>query len=116
MLDITISCGYDTPWRQVEAMMVEAALRTNGVLQNPRPRVYQTALVDYYIEYRLVCQAHPDEPHLRAELLNSLHASILDVFNEQGIQIMSPYYIADPETPKVVSKERWYPPPVGTDR
>ena len=112
MLDITISCGYDTPWRQVEAMLVAAALRTHGVLQQPPPRVFQVALVDFYIEYRLVCQAHPDEPHLRAELLNTLHASILDVFNEQGIQIMSPHYITDPETPKVVPKERWYPPPV----
>ena len=116
MLDITISCGYDTPWRHVEAILIEAALATHGVIQNPRPKVYKTSLVDFYIEYRLVCQAYPSEPHLRAELLNDLHASILDIFNEHGIQIMSPHYIADPETPKVVPKDRWYPSPVDTDQ
>ena len=54
VLDTTVTIGYDAPWRQVQAMLVEAARRTPGVLSDPAPRVFQTALSDFYVEYRLV--------------------------------------------------------------
>ena len=57
-----MTIGYDTPWRQVDAMLVEAAQRTPGVLADPPPQVFQTALSDFYPEYRLVCQAAPTSP------------------------------------------------------
>jgi small-conductance mechanosensitive channel len=111
VVDTTVTIGYDTPWRQVEAMLLEAAQRTDGVLQSPRPQVFQTALSDFYPEYRLVAQAVPSEPRPRAELLTMLHANIQDVFNEYGVQIMSPHYLGDPLQGKVVPKERWYDAP-----
>ena len=46
-------------------------------------------------------------PQLYAEL----HRNILDVFNEHGVQIMTPAYESDPTTPKVVPKENWYAAP-----
>ena len=85
-------------------MMLEAAHRTTGVLAAPAPRVFQTALSDFYIEYRLVCQAVPGEPRPRAEVLTMLHQHLLDVFNERGVQIMSPHYISDPAEPKLVPR------------
>ena len=42
ILDTTVTIGYDTPWRQVHAMLIEAARRTTGVLADPEPRVFQT--------------------------------------------------------------------------
>lgn len=102
VVDTTVTIGYDTPWRQVEAMLIEAARRTPGVLATPAPRVFQTALSDFYPEYRLVCQAVPSEPRPRAEVLSVLHANIQDVFNEHGVQIMSPHYLGDPAEPKLV--------------
>jgi len=111
ILDTTVTIGYDTPWRQVSAMLVEAAARTPGVLADPPPRVFQTALSDYYPEYRLVCQAIPAGPRPRAEVLSALHSNIQDVFNEYGVQIMSPHYYLDPSEPKVVAKENWFAPP-----
>ncbi len=102
VLDTTVTIGYDTPWRQVEAMLAEAARRTPGVLHDPAPRVFQTQLSDFYPEYRLVCQAIPGGPLPRAEVLSALHRNIQDVFNEHGVQIMSPHYMADPAAPKVV--------------
>jgi small-conductance mechanosensitive channel len=111
IVDTTVTIGYDTPWRQVEAMLTEAARRTSGVLASPPPRVFQTALSDFYPEYRLVCQAIPSEPRPRAEVLASLHANIQDVFNEHGVQIMSPHYLADPAAAKVVPKAQWYAAP-----
>jgi small-conductance mechanosensitive channel len=111
VLDTTVTIGYDTPWRQVQAMLIEAALRTPGVLADPAPRVFQTALSDFYPEYRLVCQAVPSEPRPRAMVLSVLHANIQDVFNENGVQIMSPHYRGDPAEAKLVPKSRWFTAP-----
>ena len=108
IVDTVVTIGYDTPWRQVEAMLLEAARRTNGTLETPAPQVFQTGLADYYPVYRLVCQAIPAQPRPRAEVLNMLHASIQDVFNEYGVQIMSPNYRGDPEQAKVVPPDQWY--------
>ncbi len=41
-------------------------------------------------------------------LYAALHRNILDVFNEYGVQIMTPAYEGDPAEPKVVPKERWH--------
>jgi small-conductance mechanosensitive channel len=111
VLDTTVTIGYDTPWRQVHAMLELAARRTEGVLADPAPLVFQTALSDWYPQYRLVCQAIPSEPRPRALLLSALHGNIQDVFNEHGVQIMSPQYFEDPPTPKVVPQDKWFTAP-----
>jgi small-conductance mechanosensitive channel len=107
VVDTKVTIGYDTPWRQVHAMLIQAALRTPGVLTEPAPKVFQTALSDFYPEYLLICQAVPSEPRPRAEVMNLLHANIQDVFNEYGVQIMSPHYLGDPAQEKLVAKEDW---------
>ena len=111
IVDTTVTIGYDTPWRQVNAMLIEAARRTPGVLQEPAPQVFQVALSDFYPEYRLVCQAVPDQPRPRAEVMSLLHAHVQDVFNEHGVQIMSPHYLGDPASAKVVPRAHWYDAP-----
>jgi hypothetical protein len=45
------------------------------------------------------------------ELYAELHRQILDVFNEFGVQIMTPAYERDPRQPKVVPKHDWYAAP-----
>ena len=111
VVDTKVTIGYDTPWRQVEAMLIEAARRTPGVLSEPAPRVFQTALSDYYPEYLLVAQATAMKAKPRAETMSALHRNIQDVFNEHGVQIMSPHYMTDPDEAKVVPPQRWYEPP-----
>ena len=111
VLDTTVTIGYDTPWRQVHALLIEAAGRTEGVALSPAPQVFQTALNDWYPVYRVMCHAIPAEPRPRAMLLSALHANIQDVFNEYGVQIMSPQYFEDPREPKVVPPAKWYPAP-----
>jgi small-conductance mechanosensitive channel len=114
MLHTSVTIGYATPWRQVHAMLLEAAQRTPGVAEQPAPYVVQTALSDFYIEYRLCAQSNKNAPSRRVEAMNQLHANVLDVFNENGVQIMSPHYRADPPEPQVVPPERWSPPPAQT--
>jgi hypothetical protein len=45
------------------------------------------------------------------ELYTGLHRNILDVFNEYGVQIMTPAYEGDPAEPKVVPPTQWYTAP-----
>jgi small-conductance mechanosensitive channel len=111
VLTANVSIGYDVPWRQVDAMLVAAARRTPGVRTLPAPRVYQTSLGDFYVAYRLVCESVATAPAARAEASSALYAAILDVFNEHGVQIMSPHYLSDPATPKIVPPADWHKPP-----
>jgi len=110
-LDTTVTIGYDAPWRQVQALLIEGALRTPGIVHDPAPRVFAIALSDFFIEYRLVCQCLHESPRSRAHALHELHAAVLDVFNEHGVQIMSPHYLGDPEKRKVIPKADWYAAP-----
>jgi small-conductance mechanosensitive channel len=111
MVRASVTIGYDTPWRQTHAMLEEASRRTPGIASEPPPRVFQTSLSDFYIEYRLTAWALPTEPSARAEVRSVLHANILDVFNEHGVQIMSPHYLGDPNKAKVVPPARWFDAP-----
>ena len=111
VVDTALTIGYSAPWRQVHAMLEEAARRTEGIAKTPAPYVRQTALSDFYAEYRLIAYTPLEDPGKRTEVLSRLHGSIQDVFNEHGVQIMSPHYMGDPGEPQVVPKERWYAPP-----
>ena len=104
-----VTIGYDTPWRQVQAMLTLAAGRTEGVSKESAPRVLQTALMDYYVEYTLLVSLAT--PSAKMITMDRLHGNIQDVFNEYGVQIMSPNYRSDPDTPKIVPKEKWFEPP-----
>jgi small-conductance mechanosensitive channel len=111
VVDTVVTIGYSTPWRQVEAMLLEAARRTPDIVSDPAPIVRQTALSDFYIEYRLAAYTPVETPARRIDVLNQLHGSIQDVFNEYGVQIMSPHYMMDPKEPQVVPKKDWHVAP-----
>ena len=105
----TVTIGYDVPWRQVQAMLLQAAQRTEGVRSEPAPIVRQVGLRDFYVEYTLfVCL---EDPAKRPPTLDRLHGHIQDAFNEHGVQIMSPNYEADPSGPKIVPRDRWFTEP-----
>ena len=105
----TVTIGYDAPWRQVQELLRLAAERTEGVLRDPPARILQTALLDHAVEYTVIVSIA--DPTTRLAVLDVLHAHILDLFNEHGVQIMSPHYEGDPEAPKVVPREQWFRAP-----
>jgi small-conductance mechanosensitive channel len=113
LLHTTVGIGYETPWRQVEAMLLEAAGRTQGLAPVPEPFVLQTLLGDFAITYEL--NVGCEDPHRIPELYSALHRSILDVFNEYGVAIMTPAYVADPPDAKLVPREKWHLPPAAPD-
>jgi small-conductance mechanosensitive channel len=109
ILHTAVSIGYDTPWRQVHEMLLMAARKTPGLLADPEPFVLQKSLDDFYVTYEL--NVYTDKPEKMTTFYSELHQNILDVFNEYGVQIMSPNYVADRAEPAIVTKERWYVPP-----
>jgi small-conductance mechanosensitive channel len=113
ILHTTVGIGYETPWRQVEAILLDAARRTPGLRHDPPPFVLATALGDFAVTYQL--NVYCEDPWAMARQYSELHRNILDVFNEHGVQIMTPAYESDPEEPKVVPRDKWtWPPPATT--
>ena len=109
ILHTTVGIGYEVPWRQVEAMLIMAAHRTPNILKQPEPFVLQTGLADFAVNYEL--NAYCGDEKQAMELYSGLHQNIQDVFNEYGIQIMTPSYRMDTPEPKIVPKDQWYAEP-----
>jgi small-conductance mechanosensitive channel len=106
ILHTNVGIGYETPWRQVEAILIEAARRTPGLRTDPEPFVLQRKLGDFAVDYEL--NAYTDDPARMLRLYSALHRNILDGFNDYGIQIMTPAYEGDPEQPKIVPRDQWF--------
>jgi small-conductance mechanosensitive channel len=109
ILHTEVGIGYETPWRQVEAMLIGAAGRTPGLEQEPRPFVLLKKLGDFAVIYEL--NGYCRDVKAMNALYTALHRNILDVFNEYGVQIMTPAYEGDPAEPKVVPPAHWYAAP-----
>jgi small-conductance mechanosensitive channel len=112
ILHSTVGIGYETPWRQVEAMLLLAAERTPNIKRDPVPFVRVLALGDFAVTYEI--NVYCDDAQAIGWIYPALHRNILDVFNEYGVQIMTPAYEGDPEAPKVVPKDQWFTAPAKT--
>lgn len=87
-----VSIGYDVPWQTVNKLLIEAALNTPGVVDDPRPFVLETSLSDWYPVYQI--NAYIREPQKMAQIYSDLHQNIQDHFHEADVEIMSPHYMA----------------------
>ncbi|EDC8547431.1 mechanosensitive ion channel family protein [Enterobacter sp. 22452] len=108
-LTVSVTIGYDTPWRQVHALLELAARRALGIDQDQPPLVRQLSLMDWYIAYELQVRLIPGQSLAAAR--NELYSHIQDVFNEFNVQIMSPNFVMQPEGSVTVAKENWYSAP-----
>jgi len=105
----SVTIGYDTPWRQIHSLLLLAAGKTSGLRDAPKPFVMQEALQDFYVKYTLWVALERQDS--RPYTMSALHANIQDLFNEYGVQIMSPNYMLDPAAPKIVAKKDWFAAP-----
>ena len=92
IIHTTVTIGYDVPWKQMHQALIDAALRTDMILKDPKPFVLQTSLDDFYVSYQ--CNAYIKEANKQALIYSNLHQNIQDVCNEVGIEILSPHYRA----------------------
>lgn len=92
IIHTTVTIGYDVSWEKMHQALIDAALKTDMILQEPKPFVLQTSLDDFYVSYQL--NAYTKEASSQAIIYSGLHQNIQDVCNERGIEIMSPHYRA----------------------
>jgi small-conductance mechanosensitive channel len=109
ILHTEVGIGYEVPWRQVHAMLEEAARRTPDISREPAPFILQRVLGDFAVVYQL--NVYTSTALGMAGTYTRLHQNILDVFNEHGVQIMTPAYESDPQDLKIVPPNKWYDPP-----
>ena len=104
-----VGIGYETSWRKVQEILLEAAGRTAGLASAPNPFVLVKSLGDFSVTYEL--NAPLADARTRIMTSSLLNRNVLDVFNEHGIQIMTPAYEADPPEPKIAPVQGLYPQP-----
>jgi len=92
VLHTSVTIGYDIPWKKVEELLIEAALKSEFIQAEPAPFVLQTSLDDNYVAYEL--NAYSKEAKKMALIYSDMHRNILDAFNKAGVEILSPQYIA----------------------
>ena len=113
ILHTSVTIGYDVPWKQVQALLIEAALATQSVEAEPTPFVLQTSLDDFYISYEI--NVYTKVPHRMAITYSELHKNILEKFDAAGVEIMSPHYYAVRDgnattVPAILNANNYTPP------
>ena len=90
IIHTTVTIGYDVPWRDMHQALIDAAKRTDNILNEPEPFVLQTSLEDFFVSYQV--NAYTRDANSQARIYSGLHQNIQDVCNERGIEILSPHY------------------------
>lgn len=86
----TVTVGYDTHWSKVHTLLIQAARATPLIESTPPPFVLQASLDEFYVSYEI--NAYTKHPNKQAVIYSDLYQQILDLFQEAGIDIMSPHY------------------------
>lgn len=109
-----VTVGYEIEWRLVHSLLLKAAQKTKGILQNPAPFVLQTAFNDFYVQYEI--NAYSDDANCMPCTYSSLYENIQDQFNEAGVELMSPHFHAVRDAsiklmpPQYINKESYIGP------
>ena len=90
-LDVTM--GYDVPWRQVHELLIDAALKTEGVQKNPHPFVLETSFDDFYVTYQI--NAYIKDADLLSSTTTALRQNIQDIINEAGLSIQATQFYTE---------------------
>jgi small-conductance mechanosensitive channel len=107
VLTVDAGIGYDVDWRTVQRLMIEGARRTEHILPDPPPCVWQTTLGDYAVSYQL--RAWSDRADLMYETHSSLRANVLDEFNRAGVEIMTPSIFAHRDASGLAIPQEQFP-------
>jgi small-conductance mechanosensitive channel len=90
IIHFDVSFSYETPWRTVHQLLIDAAEKTEGVMKTPHPFVLETAFNDFYVVYQI--NAYINDANRITQITTHLYQNIQDTFNAAGINIMSPHY------------------------
>jgi len=80
------------PWDEAQKLLLRAARRSMLIQKDPKPFVLQTSLDDNYVSYEL--NAYTKQVKKMPLIYSDIHRNILEVFNESGVEILSPQFVA----------------------
>ena len=103
ILYAAIRIGYDVPWRKAHELLIEAGLNTPDVLKEPKPFVLQAALDDFYVEYQI--NIYTKEANKMAAIYSDLNKNIQDIFEREGLELLSPHFVTAPLETKPAKTE-----------
>lgn len=92
IIHTNLTMSYETRWQVVHELAIKAALRVELIETEPAPFVLQSSLDDFYITYQI--NAYTKHPNKQAHIYSELHKSLMDVFHEANIELLSPHYNA----------------------
>jgi small-conductance mechanosensitive channel len=92
ILHTTITLGYDVDYDLVEKLLLRAGKQAILIQRDPKPFVLQKSLEDNYVIYEL--NVYTKQAAKMALIYSDLNRKILEVFNKEGIEILSPKYVA----------------------
>ncbi|MGA2240163.1 MAG: mechanosensitive ion channel family protein [Candidatus Bathyarchaeia archaeon] len=87
-----ITISYDVSRKLVEELLLEAAQRSEGLLAEPKPFLLVRDLDNNYVAYEI--NAYTDKPNRLVAIYSNLMENILDRFDQAGVEILSPQYVA----------------------
>jgi small-conductance mechanosensitive channel len=90
ILNAEITFGYGTPWQKVHELLIEGALKTNGVLAEPKPFVLQLSLEDFYARYQINAYTK-DVEHVPA-IYSELFENIQNSFRGAGLDMTASHF------------------------
>ncbi|MEM9059295.1 MAG: mechanosensitive ion channel domain-containing protein [Pseudomonadota bacterium] len=99
LVHVTVGIGYDEVPEQVEQLLIAAAGKTSGLQPSPEPFVLTTGLGSHDVAYEINAFLEPGQDLI--DTRSRLCSNILAEFNAARVQIMTPFYVADPAEPKV---------------
>ena len=92
IIHLTVTIGYDVPWKKVHELLINAAKKTKDILDDPAPFVLQTSLDDNYVSYQI--NGYIENINKMERICSLLNGHIQDEFNTANVEIMSPAYSA----------------------
>jgi len=87
-----VAINYDVPWQKVHELGIKAALNVEYLEKTPSPFVLQVSLNEFDVTYQI--NAYTKKTNLYAVIYSELNKQILDVFHEEGIELITTHFSA----------------------
>lgn len=91
-IPIPITIGYEVPKNKVKELLIQSTKNIESIVAEPKPFVLITELDGSYIAYELNVQT--DRADKVLQIKSDLRENIIDNFNAESIEILSPMYIS----------------------
>jgi small-conductance mechanosensitive channel len=93
LIHISVTLGYDVDKEKAKSLLIESARETDGILtENERePFVLLTELDKFTVTFEI--NAYTEKPNELINIKSSLIDRILDKFNEEKIELLSPDHV-----------------------